>query len=230
MTLSTRFGYKGASHLEELSARLRSTVMLRRTKAEVPPSLPSKFRSVIEPSPETNLSELLRAQWRAFECWMERTTGAPGNGNGDGYQKRVKGLARFQGPQWSNLAVARHETARAKVPLVSAFIRELFENGSGKVTLFAHHKDIIAQLAEELACFGPVTLTGETAPKTRTQVVDRFHSDPACRLFIGNIVAAGTGITLAPASSHCVFAEVSWVPAEMTQAEDRLHRVGTVTN
>ena len=75
-----------------------------------------------------------------------------------------------------------------------------------------------------------MTLTGETVPKARAQVVDRFHSLESCRLFIGNIVAAGTGITLAPASSHCVFAEVSWVPAEMTQAEDRLHRIGTCTN
>jgi SWI/SNF-related matrix-associated actin-dependent regulator 1 of chromatin subfamily A len=29
------------------------------------------------------------------------------------------------------------------------------------------------------------------------------------------------------ASSHCIFAELSWVPAELSQREDRLHRIGT---
>jgi SWI/SNF-related matrix-associated actin-dependent regulator 1 of chromatin subfamily A len=67
-------------------------------------------------------------------------------------------------------------------------------------------------------------------PGARQNSITAFQTDPGTRLFIGQIQAGGLGITLAPASSHCLFAELSWVPAEMSQAADRLHRVGTRDN
>ena len=95
-----------------------------------------------------------------------------------------------------------------------------------KLVIFAHHRDVIMGLATSLSRFRPVTLTGETSSTVRQKAIDAFQTDPGVRLFIGNIVAAGTGITLT-AASHCVFAELSWVPAELSQCEDRLHRIGT---
>jgi SWI/SNF-related matrix-associated actin-dependent regulator 1 of chromatin subfamily A len=114
----------------------------------------------------------------------------------------------------------------AKVPLEVEFVQETMETGSGKITLFARHRDVVANLADGLLKFSPVSLVGGMSPEAKQAAVDTFQKDPACRVFIGNIEAAGVGITLAPASSHAVFAELSWVPAELTQCEDRLHRIG----
>ncbi len=202
------FGWdlSGASNLKELSLSLRSTVMIRRTKAEVLSELPPKIRTVIELYPTPGMKRLLKHEMDAYEARYLKVD--------------------HHAIDWDDLARVRHQTALSKVSLVIEYVTEVFGGGVEKLVLFAHHRDVIAQLAEGLSRFNPVTLTGATSPQDRQKAIDAFQTDPCVRLFIGNIQAAGTGITLT-ASSRCIFAELSWVPAELSQCEDRLHRIGT---
>ena len=80
--------------------------------------------------------------------------------------------------------------------------------------------------AMEEAGIKAVSITGDTKLTDRQAAVDAFQEDPETRVMVGNMQAAGTGWTMT-ASNHVIFAELDWVPANMTQAEDRCHRIGS---
>jgi SWI/SNF-related matrix-associated actin-dependent regulator 1 of chromatin subfamily A len=134
----------------------------------------------------------------------------------------------YESINWDNLSIARHQTALATVPLVVEYVTQVLEGSPQKIVIFAHHRDVISNLEAALYKYHPTILVGGMSPHDRQASIDVFQFDPSCQVFIGNIQAAGVGITLAPASAHCVFAELSWVPAEMSQCEDRLYRIGTL--
>jgi SWI/SNF-related matrix-associated actin-dependent regulator 1 of chromatin subfamily A len=210
--------FDGSSNLEELNERLRSTCMVRRLKKDVLKELPPKRRRVTCFPKSMNQDALVEEEntfiGEVFQC--------------DTLEKALEAM-KSEKLGFTEYSAARHAVALAKVDLVAEHIENALE-ASQKVVLFAHHSDVVAALAEKLAAFKPVLITGETpkdgsGPGSRQWAVDQFQGDPSVRLFIGSIGAAGVGITLT-ASSHVVFAELPLKPSEMVQAEDRTHRIG----
>lgn len=123
-----------------------------------------------------------------------------------------------------HLATLRRLTGQLKAPLVAELVKEALYGG-GKAIVFAHHRSVIGHLQGALSSLGCVVLDGSTPTDTRQQAIDWFQTDPKCRVFIGQIGAAGTAITLT-AASNVFFAEASWVPADNAQAVARAHRIG----
>lgn len=220
--------FSGHSNLDELQNHLRATIMIRRLKADVLTELPPKRRQVIE-IPANGAAAAVEAEKRCAEQHeeeLERLRAlvelAKAGPEAD-YDAAVQKLRQAARVAFTDLSKRRHETAVAKIPYVIAHLRDAIESGQ-KVVCFAHHKDVIDALRHEFggAC---VKVTGDDAMQARQDAVESFQRDPGTRLFLGNIQAAGVGLTLT-AAAWVVFAELDWVPGNVTQAEDRCHRIG----
>jgi SWI/SNF-related matrix-associated actin-dependent regulator 1 of chromatin subfamily A len=126
-------------------------------------------------------------------------------------------------PAIGEISVTRKRIALAKVKFAVEHIKELL-NEQEKVVVFAHHHEVIDALEEEFKEIA-VRIDGRVSLDERQRAVDRFQTDVSCRVFIGGIQAAGVGLTLTAAST-VVFVELDWVPGNISQAEDRCHRIG----
>lgn len=65
--------------------------------------------------------------------------------------------------------------------------------------------------------------------KDRAEEIRRFQEDPECKIFIGQIAAAGLGITLTAASTM-VFYSLDYSMSNFEQAKARIHRVSQTNN
>lgn len=215
---------KGASNLEELQVRLRQSIMVRRQKADVLHELPPKRRQIIELDPNKYTSYI-----NAEQEFLNRHTSTfmveedSKEVDMDDYETKVGSLKEMSATHIAEMARLRHMTALAKVPDVIDHLKSVLEE-TNKVVIFAHHRDVLQEIYK---AFGSeaVMLIGGMDVDDKDDAVVRFQTDPKIKVFVGSIHAAGMGLTLTAAST-VVFAELDWVPAILTQSEDRCHRIG----
>lgn len=227
----TRYGYKadGASNLDELQVMLRQRFMVRRLKADVLTDLPAKMRQVVELDPahyadvlemERQISLKHEKALAEYEALIKR---AQDEGDTDAYKEQIKKLNEHNFVGFADMARVRRETAVAKIKDSIEFIKEALESVD-KLIVFAHHKEVLHAIHGHFKNEA-VIITGDTSQERRQEYVDAFQKDSRIRLFVGSIQACGVGITLT-AASNVLFLELDWTPANMTQAEDRAHRIG----
>ena len=70
-----------------------------------------------------------------------------------------------------------------------------------------------------------VCVRGGMSDKQKQFAVDRFQEDDSCKVFVGQIKAAGVGLTLTQAEI-VIMNSLDWVPGNHEQAEDRAYRIG----
>jgi len=201
--------FTGATKTEELHDILIKSIMIRRLKKDVLKELPDKTRSFV-PMELTNmdiysLAEVNFIRFVAIQKGPEAAARA----------SAAQALAEIEGLK--QLAV------KGKMDQAVEWIRNFLDNDQ-KLVVMAVHKFVIDRLMEEFAGIA-VKVDGSVSGQNRQSAVDLFQEDPSIRLFIGNIKAAGVGLTLT-ASSSVAFLELPWTPGDLTQAEDRVHRIG----
>lgn len=207
-----RFGwdFTGASNTEELHQKLTQSIMIRRKKADVLPDLPAKLYGYV-PMEMDNREEYEEAEIN----FINYLKGIKGDEAAEKAGK-AEHLVRIEGLK--QLAI------RGKMKASIQWIRDFLDTNGNKLVVFAVHKQTIDRLVKE---FGKevVKVDGSCNVQQRDAAVVAFQNDPAVKLFVGNIQAAGTGLTLTAASS-VAFVELPWTPGELKQAEDRCHRIG----
>ena len=195
---------KGGKNLEELKMQT-AHVYLRRTKDDIG-DLPPKYihERVFELSKE-QMAEYKKL-WDEYEAAkLEEDSSKELNKElieGGLYRKYLSNQMVPNTIKLAEKCLARGE----KIVIACCYDDELY-------TLRDYFKD---------KC---VIYNGKMSLKEKDEAIKRFNNDPNIMVFIGNIIAAGVGITLT-SSRVVIFNNFSYVPGDNSQFQDRVHRIG----
>jgi len=196
----------GASNLEELRDRT-SGLTLRRLKQDVL-DLPDKIITPV----------YLRLKSKQYEDVM-----------GDYYNWYEKNPDESKSltVQFTKLTQVRQVIAEEKVIQTIELAENIIEQGK-KVIIFCNFTNSLDRIIQH---FGKtaVRLDGSMSKPERQNSVDKFQEDDKVKVFVGNIKAAGVGITLTAAEA-VIMNDLSFLPSDHSQAEDRAYRYGQKNN
>ena len=204
--------YDGASNLKVLYRRLRRLGYIRRRKRDVLKDLPKLSQGSVS-VPLSDPAEYIEAELD-FLKWLRKE-----------HPQKAKRAARamFLAKSGYLLRLAATLKMSAVEEWIDDFLRD---SGDGKLAVFAIHKAIIGRLRERYgrAC---VWIDGSVAPEKRPDRVAEFQRRKSCRLFLGNVQAAGVGMDgLQRCCSTGLLIEFPWSPEEVKQVVGRLDRIG----
>lgn len=191
----------GASNLDELRERTKN-VVLRRMKTDIL-DLPEKivtpvFLDLNSKMYDEELEEFVRI---SNEKKKEDTISITLN----------------------RLMKVRQLISYEKIPYTCELIDKCIEQGK-KVIVLTNFTMTLDMLHEKYKK-NSVILDGRMSKDRRQESVDRFQNEDKIKVFIGNIKAAGVGITLT-AAEVVIMNDLSFVPADHSQGEDRAYRYG----
>jgi SWI/SNF-related matrix-associated actin-dependent regulator 1 of chromatin subfamily A len=186
----------GASNLPELKALMLPHV-LRRKKEDI-------FKDYKEPQVSLITFDLPNdKREQSFDA--------------DALMANPNALLAFEG-----LAEIMREAGMRKVKAASEFIDDLLQ-ANEPVVVFAHHKDVVAELDKLLMVHKPVIVVGDTARAKRDKAIADFQSGQT-KLIIGNIAAMSEGVDLSAADT-IVFVECTWSTSALEQASSRVENI-----
>jgi superfamily II DNA or RNA helicase len=209
--------------LSRLHRRVRH-FLLRRTKSQAAPDLPSRTEDEI-------IVELEGGQRRLYDAELKRARahllGVDTKSALDAVRFHVlASLLRLrQICCHPALVDPAHATLpSAKLEALLERVEELAEEGH-QVLVFSQFVGMLEIIRTRLAAagIGHLILTGAT--ENRAELVNTFQTDPTKTVFLLSLKAAGFGLNLT-AASYAILYDPWWNPAAEAQAIDRTHRIG----
>ncbi|MFO0957278.1 MAG: DEAD/DEAH box helicase [Isosphaeraceae bacterium] len=212
---------------KKLLSKALKPIILRRTKAQVVKDLPEKFEQTLycdmEPA-QRQLYEELRAHYRA--ALLRRESGGASTNKIEVLEAllRLRQAACHPGL----IDEARRDDQAAKLDILLPSVEEVIDEGH-KALIFSQFTSFLSIVRDKLdkAKIPYEYLDGQT--RDRQARVERFQSDPDCRLFLISLKAGGLGLNLT-AAEYVYLLDPWWNPAVEAQAIDRSHRIGQTQN
>ena len=112
----------------------------------------------------------------------------------------------------------------AKLEQLLTDMEEVADSGR-KAIVFTQWVEPLQMLAKALAAYGPLQYHGQIPQAERTPILDRFRSDPDCRVLLMSYGTGSVGLNLQFANYVFLF-DRWWNPAVEDQAINRAHRIG----
>lgn len=191
----------GSSNVEELKSRL-DCFMLKRNRAQILPHLPPKTRQVIRIDPE--------------KASFARVKGKHGTG---GIHAALRITAKVKEPFVAEAAV--EECAEGAKVVVYSYLRQSCEALAAAIVKLAESDVRLRVRNFRLWC-----VSGDTPVEARFKQAQAFREWEGAGVFVATIDSVPVAISLKGAQSvH--FADVTFDPASLLQAEDRPYEVGT---
>jgi SNF2 family DNA or RNA helicase len=205
-------------------AKMIRPFLLRRVKKDVLKELPDKIETV-------NYSELTKQQKELYLAYLERIQKETKESlQGEGFQKsRIKilaGLTRLrQLCCHPSLFLESYKGDSGKLQQLMEIVSNAVENGR-RLLIFSQFTSMLSIIREQLSSSGLnfFYLDGQTAPKERIKMVDRFNQGGA-DIFLISLKAGNTGLNLTGADTVILY-DLWWNPAVEEQAAGRAHRIG----
>jgi len=200
--------FTGATNTEELHQKLTRSIMVRRLKENVLKDLPKKVRCVVPI--ELDNSRTYNSAAKSIINFIQANEGKERAEKAKAAEVLVK------------IEKLKQLALQGKIKQAIKWIEDYLETND-KLVIFATHTDTLDQL--QAAFPDSVRIDGGTSQVNRQKAVDDFQNKPGVKVFLGNVKAAGVGLTLTAANATC-FLEFGWTPGDHDQAEDRVHRIG----
>lgn len=198
--------------------------LLRRVKRDVLKELPDKIETA-------NYSDLTRPQKELYLAYLERIKQETRESlQGKGFQRsRIKilaGLTRLrQLCCHPSLFLENYQGESGKLEQLMEIVHNAKENGR-RMLIFSQFTGMLTIIREELEKVGLsyFYLDGQTPPKERVEMVDRFNQWEH-DIFLVSLKAGNTGLNLTGADTVILY-DLWWNPAVEEQAAGRAHRIG----
>ncbi|MFN2532934.1 MAG: SNF2-related protein [Pyrinomonadaceae bacterium] len=223
--LSTNGTQKPYEESRAMLSRALRPFILRRTKQQVAKELPEKLEQTIY----CEMDERQRRQYEELRDYYRQSLLEKVSRQGINKSKIqiLEALLRLRQTACHPALVAGSiddVTPNAKLDVLLPRLSEVTEEGH-KAIVFSQFTSFLSIVRSRLDHLGVTYeyLDGKT--RNRGVAVERFQSDPNCKLFLISLKAGGQGLNLT-AAEYVFLLDPWWNPAVEAQAIDRAHRIG----